>query len=506
MGFIQNIFSKLVGPTSEIKRETRVANYFTPYFASFESNIENSHVVMESVISITKHASKLKMVHYRENGLDGKLNGRPTLNRILQYNPNPTENGADFLEKAMYHWLISNNVFIFLKFSPGRINTDKEFLESMWVLDPYFTQVEVKNNGEIYLTFIINNDTERVTTSLDNIVMLKRVVGPDEFFGGSNDSIKKVLNIIDINYQGIENAIKSSAFIRFIVESVTVLSPDKRQKKAEEFTEEYLKASKNGGVIFSDAATKVTQVTSNSQHSNVEEMKKFQKSVYNYFGTNEKIIEGSYTDEEWNAFFESTIEPFINKLELEITKKIFTETELAYGNKIVVESNHLQKMSISSRLNIIEQTRELGLLTINEMRELIYLPPIEGGDKREVSLNYVDSDKQNLYQVGQETEQAEPVIEETQEERKKKPYKKKKKREYNKDLFPSVGKALEDYGNQNIPEQEEAFGKFMYFAELIKNGHIDIFLEDLKTIDEKYVEVVMEITKPLFQSYNEEEK
>jgi len=42
------------------------------------------------------------------------------------------------------------------------------------------------------------------------------------------------------------------------------------------------------------------------------------------------------------------------------------------------------------------------LLTINEAREIFNLAPVEDGDKRLVSLNYVQADKQNLYQLGED--------------------------------------------------------------------------------------------------------
>ena len=44
----------------------------------------------------------------------------------------------------------------------------------------------------------------------------------------------------------------------------------------------------------------------------------------------------------------------------------------------------------------------LGLLSINECRGLLGLEPIEGGNKRLQSLNFVDSDKANKYQIGEE--------------------------------------------------------------------------------------------------------
>jgi len=395
MGF----FSKLFGNSKKITK-TNFMNLFTPFFASFGDDITTSNAVTESINSITKHASKLKMAHYRLNDKNKLIQGRNTLNYILQYRPNPVENGSDFLEKAMYHWLVSNNVFIYLHFIPSNVFEGKEVLDSLWIIDPSNTNVTIKENQEIYLTFAINNETQMITTSVENVAVIKRMVGKDEFFGSSNDNIKKVLNIINMNYQGIENAIKSSAFIRFIVESVTVLSDDKKKKKALEFNEDFLNAAKNGGVIFTDATSKITPITNTPKYSDGSEMDRFYESVYNYFGTNKKIISGNFTDVEWNSFFESTLEVFINKMEIELTKKLFTQNEVAYGNKIIIQVDKIQSMSITSRLNIIKEVKEVGMLTINEMRELVYLPPVEDGDIREVSLNYVNSQKQDEYQTG----------------------------------------------------------------------------------------------------------
>jgi hypothetical protein len=42
-------------------------------------------------------------------------------------------------------------------------------------------------------------------------------------------------------------------------------------------------------------------------------------------------------------------------------------------------------------------------MTLNESRALLGLEPIEGGNKRLQSLNFVDADKANIYQVGEET-------------------------------------------------------------------------------------------------------
>lgn len=402
LGFFDKLFGKSKGI---VKTKRDVVDFFTPMFTDFGNDITKSHVVQEAISSITKHASKLKLSHYTKDS-DGNLKkGRDTLNEILQLYPNPLENGADFLEKAMYHWLVDNNVFIYLKFVPSNAYVGKEVLDSMWVIDPVKTIVNVADDGEIFLTFWINNEIEKVTTSIDNVAVLKRNIGNDEFFGGNNSNINQVLKIIDTNYQGIEKAIKTSAYIRFIVESSTVLNPQIKKQKAKDFAEDFLKSGTDtGGVIFTDAANKITQVKHEGIYANEKEMEQFYQQVYHYFGTNEHIIKSDYTDQQWNSFYESTIEPFVNKLELELTKKIFSKNERTRGNKIVVEISKLQQMSISSRLSIIKEVKDIGLLSLNEMRELIYLKPVEGGDVRQVSLNYIDADNQQEYQVGKKEE------------------------------------------------------------------------------------------------------
>ena len=53
-----------------------------------------------------------------------------------------------------------------------------------------------------------------------------------------------------------------------------------------------------------------------------------------------------------------------------------------------------------------------------------------------------------------------------------------------------IGKKLEDYANKNIPREKEAFGQFMYHAELIKNGHWDVHYQDMDQIEPQYQEVM----------------
>ena len=52
----------------------------------------------------------------------------------------------------------------------------------------------------------------------------------------------------------------------------------------------------------------------------------------------------------------------------------------------------------STKMTICKEGLTLGMFTFNECREVFEFEPVEGGDKRIISLNYVDADKANEYQ------------------------------------------------------------------------------------------------------------
>lgn len=56
-----------------------------------------------------------------------------------------------------------------------------------------------------------------------------------------------------------------------------------------------------------------------------------------------------------------------------------------------------------------------------------------------------------------------------------------------------AAQVIEDYANQNISEDLEAFGQFMYHAELLRNDHLDIYLLDLHRVDQPYRDILITV-------------
>ena len=67
-----------------------------------------------------------------------------------------------------------------------------------------------------------------------------------------------------------------------------------------------------------------------------------------------------------------------------------------------------------------------------------------------------------------------------------------------------AAQVIEDYANQNISEDLEAFGQFMYHAELLRNDHLDIYLLDLHRVDEPYRAILIDVFGELDSMHDED--
>ena len=73
-----------------------------------------------------------------------------------------------------------------------------------------------------------------------------------------------------------------------------------------------------------------------------------------------------------------------------------------------------------------------------------------------------------------------------------------------KPLRMMAAQVLENYANQNISEDLEAFGQFMYHAELLRNDHLDIYLLDLHRVEQPYRDILVDVFSELDDMHNED--
>src|SRR5690606_5513867 len=188
------------------------------------------------------------------------------------------------------------------------------------------------------------------------------------------------LSVIHTTREGLAQAVKTSAFLRGILKFQGMLKPEDIRENRDRFVNEYLSVQNTGGIAATDAKAEYIELKNDPKMVDADQMKELRDTVFRYFGVNENIVMGKYTEDEWNAFYESTIEPIALQLSLEFTSKLFSDREIGHGNEIVFEANRLQYASVSTKLALVALV-DRGIMVPNQLAEVFNLPPVPGGDK-----------------------------------------------------------------------------------------------------------------------------
>jgi HK97 family phage portal protein len=221
--------------------------------------------------------------------------------------------------------------------------------------------------------------------------------------GEDNAPLTDAVELVNVTNAGVMSAVKNGSVIRGILKILKkAIREDEIKKRRDEFITQYGVTSGNdSGIAGLDADMEYNQIDASKMYTiPKEQMQEVREGVYRYFGINEGIVTGKFSEDDWNAFYEGVLEPIAIQLSQEFTQKLFTPREQALGNEIMFEANRLQYASAQTKINLVDKLGQLGLLTINEGREIFNLPAVEDGEKRLQSLNYVNANKADQYQLG----------------------------------------------------------------------------------------------------------
>lgn len=389
-----NIFQRILKGKPEpvaVERAEMLGN--VAQFTAWGGDAYADDTYRGAVDAIARNTAKLKgshVIRYPDRvaqDADGRLN------RILQAQPNPYMSAFDMLYKLVTHYYLYSNAFAFLqKDGNGRVigiypvnSVNMEFLA-----DP---------TGALYCHFVFRGG-KQITLPYCEIIHLRRFFNDNDLLGDANGALAPALEVAHTQSEGIVNGIKSSANIRGILKFTQIMAPEKLKEEKDRFIGDYLSIANDGGVVATDQKMEYVPITVNPAVIDDKQLAAVKTKIYNYLGITEKIVNSSYNEDEWAAFYESVVEPIAVQMSLEFTRKIFTEREQAYGNAIMFESGRLQFSSNATKVNLIAQLVPYGLITINQALEMLNLPGVEDGDKRLQTLNMVDAAKANQYQLG----------------------------------------------------------------------------------------------------------
>ena len=344
-------------------------------FYSWNGKIYQSDILRSCITPRATAIGKLVAKHIRNNSQEGIVINPEAYIRFLLEEPNPYMTGQMLLEKMINQLELNNNAF-------ALINRD-EFGYPCEIYPIPATSAEAiyDKNGVLYLRFTLRN-MKIVTFAYSDVIHLRQDFNENDIFGTSRaEALTPLMEIVTTTDQGIVKAIRNSSAIKWLLLFKQSLRPEDLKKATKEFVDNYLSIdSETGGAAAADAKYDAKQVEPKDYVPNATQMDKTLQRIYSLLGTNEKIIQSKFTEDEWISYFEAKIEPIAIQLSNEYTRKIFSRRERGFGNKIIFEAANLQYASMNTKLQLVQMV-DRGALTPNEWREVFNLAPIKGGDE-----------------------------------------------------------------------------------------------------------------------------
>ncbi len=404
-------FFKALGQARRTYRYAKMLSGYTPVFSQFGENVYVSDVVQNCIDVIATECSKLQPRHLR---IDRKTQKQDmpdsAFNRLFEFAPNPLMTTRDFIEKVIWSLYLNYNSFIYPMYVVKTDAQGREFREftSFWPIQPRVVTFLQDPTDRIFVEMQFEDGTKTVLP-YDDVIHIRKKFSVNSFMGGGwngqpdNAPLLKVLQINDALMQSLEKGVKTSMAIRGLLKIPTVTDDDKQKAQREAFEARLLAGE--SGILTYDLKGEYTPVTVDPKMVDKDTLDFLQNKVLNNYGVSVPILTGDYNDDQYQAFYEKTLEPIVIALSQAFTRVMFTAGELSHGNKIMFLQKDMMYLSAKARLELIKTAGEQGLLTDDQKLAIIGYPPLAdgSGNRRTMSLNYIDTELANEYQLKQAT-------------------------------------------------------------------------------------------------------
>ena len=382
MGLFESIFGT---KKTEIKADSyfKALTAYSPVFHSWNGALYESELVRSAIDARARHIAKLKV--------EVIGSARPSLATKLKVRPNSFQTWYQFMYRLSTILDMHNTAFI--------VPVVDKYGDTVGMFPVLPTKCEIlqTKDGTPVLRYEFA-DRKTGACYMSECGIMTKFQYKSDFFGERNTALNPTMDLIDMQGQGIKEAIKNGATYRFMARTNNFTKTEDLKKERQRFSDENFskEAGAGGLLLFPNTYSDIQQIKTSPYTINPEERKMIQDNVYNLYAVNEDIIQSKAIGDKWNSFYESVVETFAIQFSEVTTGMFFSDREQAYGAKLVATSNRLQYMSNSDKLKVSAQMADRGLMTINEIRDIWNLPPVEDGDVRTVRGEY--------YTMGEDTE------------------------------------------------------------------------------------------------------
>ena len=386
-------FDKLFKRQPKNSKFAPTMNGFMPIYSQFGTNIYASDVVQQALKCIVDEMKKLNPTHVRYKDADPTPVKNSSIQDVLS-NPNQLMTTSEFIEKIVWLLMMNYNAFViptYYTWIDEKTNAERRYYESLYPINP--TQVDFIEDasGRLFVKFMFWNGYT-TTIHYDDVIHLKYNYSVNEYMGGNifgqpdHEALLGTLELNDTLLKGVAKAMKASYAVNGIVKYNSLLDEGQTEAALRELERKL--ANNESGFLPIDLKSEFTPLEHKSQIVDEDTLKFVDEKILRNFGVPLAILTGDYTKEQYEAFYQKTLEPLILSISQAFTKKLFTTRERAFGNRVELYPKDLIFLSVSQTLEMIQMLSPTGALFENEKRVALGLRPLpELEGKRYMSLN-----------------------------------------------------------------------------------------------------------------------
>ena len=418
MGIFEKIFRRL--PTRW--RYAPTLSGYSPTYPQFGSNIYMSDAVQQALKCIVDEIKKLNPTHIRMVDSEPVPVPTSTISAVLA-DPNPLMTTAEFLEKVTWLLLLNYNAFIiptYYTWTDENTGQERRYYEALYPIKPSQVNFIEDAAGRLFVQFFFANG-EQTTLAYDDVIHIKYNYSVGQYMGGNevgqpdNAALLKTLQLNETLLQGVARAMNASYAVNGIVKYNTIMDDGKTEKALKEM-ERKLQNSESGFLPL-DLKQEFTPLERRTELVDADTLKFIDEKILRNWGVPLPNLTGDYTQTQYNAFYQKTLEPIIISMSQAITKKLFTRREKAFGNMVKLYPKDLIFMSVEQTLEMIEKLAPTGALFENEKRTALGMRPLpELAGKRYMSLNWIDANLASEYQANKISGASVEIVDETKED------------------------------------------------------------------------------------------
>lgn len=383
MGWLDKVFSKGKRPKNANMNLNVSMKGYEPTFTAFGDIILQSDVILSALRMKARFFGKLDPRHIRLRDDKIELVTDSSVARLLR-TPNEFQTTYDFLTQAFFMREKDNNCFIYPDYYIS--NAGQRIYTGMYILLPAMAPViEQDESGKLYMRFLFINPDREVVFPYEDVIVWKKDLEDQQFLGGgrynrmADADLLNSLSAYHTAKEAVAEASKLGCYIDGILKvSAYSADRDKVEKIRNEFIDD-LKKNKSGIAVLDEGA-EYQNIQRSLKMVDAATLQEIKNNVFLHTGVTIEMLQGKFTEEEKEGFYENHIEPAAISLGQAMEKVFFSQWQTSYGDRIQLYPKKIQLMSTTETTKVVQATINAGIFKIDEYREMYGYPPLENGE------------------------------------------------------------------------------------------------------------------------------